>query len=131
MPSSLRTLTCLVAIGLLGLPVAARAAGNAYVADDGSGAVSQYAIGATGLLAPLGPPSVAAAGSPSFIVVSPGGRHVYVSATSSATVAECARDPATGRLTPLTPAAVFAGFGPRDLAMTPDGRSLYVADQGS
>src|SRR4051812_36633188 len=105
MPSSLRTLTCLVAIGVLGLPAAARAAGNAYVADDGSGAVSQYPSGARGLLAPLSPPSVAAAGSPSFIVVSPGGRHVYVSAASSDTVDQFARDPATGRLTPLTPAA--------------------------
>src|SRR5690242_7752763 len=122
MPSSLRTLTCLVAIGLLGLPAVAGAAGNAYVADNGSDEVSQYAIGATGLLAPLAPPSVAAAGSPTFVVAAPDGRHVYVTAGAANAVAQFTRDASTGRLTPLVPAAVPAGVAPRDLAMTPDGR---------
>jgi YVTN family beta-propeller protein len=122
----------LIALALLAAPAGAQAAGNAYVASGGSDEVSGYAVGATGLLAPLTPPSIAT-GVPflSDVVVAPDGRSVYVSGVVGNVVVQLDRDPATGLLAPKSPATVASGASPRGLAIAPDGRSLYVANQGS
>ena len=76
---------------LLGAAAAARADPFAYVpnTEDRShffrGSVSQYDVGAGGLLAPLSPATVAAGFSPFGVAVSPDGQSAYVTNSSPAT----------------------------------------------
>ncbi len=118
------SVSCL-ALALFAWPVAAGAAGSVYVID---GAVSQYAIGAGGLLSPLTPASVAAGSSPSGVAVTHDGRSAYVTNVASATVSQYSIDPLTGALSPKTPASVAAGSSPSGVAVTHDGRSAYVVN---
>ncbi|MCK2218460.1 beta-propeller fold lactonase family protein [Actinomadura sp. ATCC 31491] len=104
----------------------------AYAADageDGPGAISAYAVGPRGRLDPLpGDAGTVSTGgdTPLGIVVTPGGRFLYVAHVFSRSVAGFAIGP-DGRLSPLpgspTPTSVA---NPRGLAVTPDGRFLYV-----
>jgi DNA-binding beta-propeller fold protein YncE len=78
---------------------------------------------------------------PYDVVVSPDGRHVYVTSSRSDAVASFARDPATGALRQLDGTAACIGDrgaegrcadghglgGPFELAIAPDGRNVYVA----
>jgi 6-phosphogluconolactonase (cycloisomerase 2 family) len=100
-----------------------------YVANGGSDDVSQYDLGRGGLLTPLSPPTVPAAGEfPSSVAVSPDGNSVYVTNQSSDSVSQYGVA-ADGTLTPKTPASVAAGRVPRGVVVSPDGSSLYVANQ--
>ena len=66
-----------IAVALLVAVAPAQAAPFAYVANENSNSVSQYGIGAGGLLASLSPPTVGAGESPRSVAVSPDGRSVY------------------------------------------------------
>ena len=96
------------------------ATATAYVANAGSTLVTQYAIGAGGLLSPLSPPTVAAGDDPSAIAVSPDGRSVYVANLFGNTVSQYDVDASSGRLSPKTPATVATGVRPRSIAVTPN-----------
>jgi DNA-binding beta-propeller fold protein YncE len=109
--------------------VAWAAGGNAYVADSGDG-VSQYDIGASGLLAPKTPASVTAGARPFGIAVSPDGKSVYVVDNMSASVSQFDVG-AAGMLSPKTPASVAAGSNPAGVAVSPDGKSVYVTNFNS
>lgn len=114
----------LVALALLLSPAAAQASGTAYVA---SGEISQYAIGASGLLAPLSPPTVAANGGAAEIAVTRDGKSAYVTAYQG--ILQYNVDLLTGALSLKTPAVTAppAGtFSPHHIAVTPDGRSAYA-----
>jgi DNA-binding beta-propeller fold protein YncE len=127
---------------LLALPAAARAASAAYVADEAAPfgspfVVSQFAIGAGGLLAPLSPPAVPTDGngSPQAVAVTPDGRSVYVVSVGpvpppqpglGGSVSEYRADPSTGALTPA--GSVPAGGFAQAIAVAPDGRNAYVAN---
>ena len=101
-----------------------------YVANSGSDDVSQYDLGSGGLLTPLSPPTVPAAGGfPSSVAVSPDGNSVYVTNQSSDSVSQYGVT-ADGTLTPKTPASVAAGRLPRGVVVSPDGKSVYVANVG-
>lgn len=83
---------------------------------------------ATGQLAPMSPPTFTAAGTPSWICVSPDGNHVYVANDVGASVSQFSRDQQTGLLTALNPASVPGGNGPFSCVITPDGRNVYVGN---
>jgi DNA-binding beta-propeller fold protein YncE len=118
----------LVVLAVLSSPVGAQAAGNVYVANQGSLQVSQYAIGSAGLLSPLIPPTVAAQEDPRAIAITPDGKSLYVTNFFAGTISQYDIDPAAGALSPKTPATVAAGLRPGSIAVTPDGRSAYVTD---
>ncbi len=120
-------------LALVILPVAAHAAGSVYVANARSGGstVSQFAIGAGGLLSPLSPATVAADSEPLAVAVTPDGRSVYVTNAGRNTVSQYTVDPSTGALSPKVPATVATGpsqTGPAGVAVTPDGKSAYVTN---
>jgi DNA-binding beta-propeller fold protein YncE len=124
--------------GLLGLAsvatvlvgaASAQAAPYAYVANaDGEGPsnVSQFNVGASGLLAALSPPTVAAGSGPDSVAVNPDGKSVYVTNLSDNTVSQY-NVGAGGLLSPKTPAVVGADDGPEGLAVSPNGKNVYVA----
>jgi DNA-binding beta-propeller fold protein YncE len=117
------------------LPSGTSAAPFAYVTNKGADSVSQYDIGAGGLLAPLSPFTVPASKGPSDVVVSPDGRNVYV-ANNGYLVGDPDDVPASvsqydvganGTLLPKSPASVIScGAMVTQLAVSPDGKSLYV-----
>jgi DNA-binding beta-propeller fold protein YncE len=115
-------------LALVVLPAAARADGTVYVGNLGSANVSQYAIGAKGLLSPLSPATVAAGSFPNGVTVTPDGKSAFVTNNSSNTVSQYDVDPRSGALSPKTPATVATNFGPIGIAVAPDGKSAYVAD---
>jgi DNA-binding beta-propeller fold protein YncE len=112
----------------LAVPSVSRAAGNVYVANQGSLSVSQYAIGDGGLLSPLIPPTVPAQDDPRAIAITPDGKSLYVTNFVAGTISQYDIDPVSGVLSPKTPATVAAGLRPGSIAVTPDGRSAYVTD---
>ena len=72
----------------LGAAAAARADPFAYVTNHADSSVSQYDIGAGGLLAPLSPATVAAGTSPFEVAVSPDGQSAYVTNHADASVSQ-------------------------------------------
>ena len=119
-------LTFVLWLGVLALS-AAQAAGNIYVANQGSANVSQYAIGAGGLLSPLTQTTVATGSEPLSVAVTPDGRSAYVTNAGNGTVSQYTVDPVTGALSPKSPPTVAASE-PAGVAVTPDGRSAYVTN---
>jgi DNA-binding beta-propeller fold protein YncE len=124
-----------IVVCLLGAAASAQAAPFVYVTNELSNDVSQYDIGAGGLLAPLSPPTVAAGTAPQEgVAVSPDGKSVYVSDFSanfaSGQISQYDVGP-DGGLTPKSPPTVAAGDSPRGVAVSPDGQSVYVANFSS
>ena len=123
-------------LALLGLtwsapPAGAEALGNAYVVNNDSADISQYAMAAGGELSPLNPATVAAGPGPGAVAVSPDGKSVYVTNSTNNTVSQYDVDQMSGALSPKVPPAVATGTSPRDVAVTPDGTSAYVTNGGS
>jgi DNA-binding beta-propeller fold protein YncE len=120
---------------------AAHAAPFAYVANQSDGTVSQYDIGAGGLLAPLSPPTVAARQGPwpvatppepSGLAVSPDGKSVYVAIIGFDYDAWPVQSGVTqfdvgagGTLSPKSPAAIFTSCETVRVVVSPDGKSVY------
>jgi DNA-binding beta-propeller fold protein YncE len=104
---------------------------SAYVTNTTSGSVSQYDIGAGGLLAPLSPATVAAGVQPFGLAVSPDGGSVYVANSSGDSVSQYDVG-AGGALSPKSPATVATGAFtfPISVAVSPDGGSVYVTNVG-
>ena len=90
--------------------------------------VSQYEVGAGGLLAPLTPAAVAGGDAPFAVAVSPDGGSVYVANQNADNVSQYDVG-ADGALTPKTPATVAAGNGANGVAVSPDGGSVYVTNR--
>jgi 6-phosphogluconolactonase len=128
-------LACMSVLSVLAVLAAASVPAQAnpfvYVANSGSDDVSHYDLGSGGLLTPLAPPAVPAAGEfPSSVAVSADGNSVYVANQRSDSVSQYGVA-ADGTLTPKTPASVAAGRLPRGVVVSPDGNSVYVANVGS
>ncbi len=106
----------------------------AYVADGGSNAISQYAIGADGTLSPLTPFVVATGGKTGSgtafdvkIASTSSGGYVYVVNYFDATVSQYSVNPTTGMLSQLTPFTVPAGGTyALSIAIHPTGKFAYV-----
>jgi DNA-binding beta-propeller fold protein YncE len=113
---------------LLATAAPAQAAPFAYVTDDG-GNVSQYDVGAGGLLTPMAPAMVAAGFGPTGVTVSPDGESVYVTNQEhgGSNVSQYDVGPG-GALSPKSPATVAAGDAPTVVAVSPDGQSVYVTN---
>ncbi len=109
-----------------------RAGGAVRVRDerDRGGTVSQYNVGAGGLLAPLSPPTVVAGERPSEIAVSPNGSSVYVVNSTSDSVSQYDVGPG-GKLSPKSPPTVAAGTNPSGVAVSPNGNGVYVTNAGT
>jgi 6-phosphogluconolactonase len=127
--------TAIVGIALASPTVssAAPAPGTVYVTNVNvvgltAGSVSQYSIGAGGLLSQLSPATVAAGFSPFGIAVSPSGRSAYVANNNAdpTSISQYDIDPLTGALSPKTPPSIVGGRGPFAVRVRPDGKSAYV-----
>jgi DNA-binding beta-propeller fold protein YncE len=123
-------LAAVVAVGLAA-PAGALAARDAYVADTASGEILQLAVGATGALAPLVPPSLPAT-KPRRLAMTPDGRSLFVTAGRSGEGRVLQYDVSpTGLASPKEPPEIPAGEGPVAMAADPAGRALYVADKAA
>ena len=118
-----------IAAAVVAAAAPAQAAPFAYVSDsafgDGPGMVSQYNVGAGGLLAPLSPPTVATGRFPRGVAVGPDARSVYVTISREDNVAQFDVGPG-GRLSPKSPPIVGAGEFPSGIGVSPDGKNAYV-----
>jgi trimeric autotransporter adhesin len=104
----------------------------AYVANNGDGTVSQYTVGANGVLTAMNPAFVTAAQAgygADAITVDPAYRYAYVANISDGTVWQFTIG-ATGALTAMNPAFVTAGNSPQSVTVDPSGRYAYVANNG-
>jgi DNA-binding beta-propeller fold protein YncE len=75
---------------------------------------------------------VASAGGSNSLVLDPAGKYLYVTNTSTGTLAQYSVG-SSGVLTPLVPADVDAGggqSGPVSIAVDPFGKYVYVANSG-
>ena len=120
-----------LAVGATAAP--AHAVVGAYAPSFYDGSVSQFGIGAGGLLAPLTPATVAAGTDPRMAAISRDGRSLYVpdGSGSPGTILQYTINP-DATLTPKSPASVTTPGGGTDaLAVSPDGMSLYGADATS
>ena len=113
---------------LLAAAAPAQANPFAYVANLSGDNVSQYDVGAGGLLAPLAPPTVATGGAPQGVAVSPDGESVYVAGGFSPGSVSQYDVGAGGALSPKSPAFVDTGSLPQGVAVSPDGKSAYVTN---
>src|SRR6266568_2656708 len=99
----------------------------AYVANASSNDVSQYTIGATGGLTPMGPATIAAGTTPYSVTVDPGGKYAYVANASGNSVSQYTIG-ANGALTAMSPVTVAAGTLPYSVAVDPSGKYAYAAN---
>ena len=120
----------MVAVGLAA-PAGALAARDAYVADTAGGEILQLAVGATGALAPLVPPSLPAT-KPRRLAMTPDGRSLFVTAGRSGEGRVLQYDVSpTGLASPKAPLEIAAGELPVAMAADPAGRSSLRGRQGS
>ena len=119
------------AFALFASATTAQAVPFAYVPTHGfeyDSGISQYEVGAGGLLTPLVPPTAGGEGRyPNAVAVSPDGNSVYVPETDSSVVWQFDVG-AGGGIFPKSPFMVATGEGPLDVAVSPDGQSVYVAN---
>jgi 6-phosphogluconolactonase (cycloisomerase 2 family) len=105
-----------------------------YVANGAGNSISQYRIGATGLLTPLSPATVPAGSSPFALVIDPTEKFAYAINAVSSDVSQYSVGN-DGALTALTPARVAAGVAgtdvPNAIVIDPSGRTVYVANDAS
>jgi 6-phosphogluconolactonase len=111
--------------------------GHALISEAFGGAANASAVSSYGFdeWAPAQPvlisPSVADTQSAAcWVVVTPNGRHAYVTNTASGTVSSFAIQ-RSGKLALASAVAASAGAGPIDAAIAPTGRELFVLNAGS
>jgi DNA-binding beta-propeller fold protein YncE len=122
-----RALLALTFLAAIAAPSAASAATSLYVSSLNAGKVSQFDIGAGGLLAPKSPAAVtsSAANASESLAITPDGSSLYLSDLSGK-VAQFDIG-ATGLLTPKSaPTVTTPSGGGGRIAISPEGNSLYV-----
>jgi DNA-binding beta-propeller fold protein YncE len=102
---------------------------SVYVTNFSGGNVSEFDVGAGGLLSAKTPATVLAGTQPLGIAVSPDGNSVYVTNFGGGNVSQYDVG-AGGLLSAKTPTAIAAGTAPIGVAVSPDGNSVYVANRG-
>ena len=99
---------------------------SVYVTDFGNSGVSEFTVGAGGVLTAKTPNPILTGPSPEGLAETPDGHNVYVA--NSAKIYQY-NVGAGGLLSPKTPATVSSGpSGTMAVAVSPDGKSVYVAD---
>jgi DNA-binding beta-propeller fold protein YncE len=109
--------------------VAVNPDGHSVYVTNGSDTISQYDVGAGGVLFPKTPATVRTDRHPVGMAVSPDGKNVYVAITGGAV--EQYDVGAGGALSPRRPATVATGPNAFDVAVSPDGNNAYVINQAS
>jgi 6-phosphogluconolactonase (cycloisomerase 2 family) len=99
----------------------------AYVVNNGSNTVSQYAIDASGALSSLSTATVATGNSPQSVTVDPSDKYVYVTNLTDNTISQYVIQ-SDGTLAPNTQATVATGHGPWAFAVSPSGAWAYVVN---
>jgi 6-phosphogluconolactonase (cycloisomerase 2 family) len=107
--------------------VCATPAQYAYVVNQGSNSISQFAIGTSGNLTALATATVPTGRSPQSVAVDPTHRFVYVTNLTDDTVSQYIIQQ-DGTLEPNSPATVATGHGPWALAVSPSGDWAYVVN---
>jgi DNA-binding beta-propeller fold protein YncE len=102
-----------------------------FVDNSSSNNISQYTIGAGGMLAPLNPAAIATGMFPVALAIDPGGRWLYSANTNSAEVGLFSIG-SSGALAALNPPRVAIGTAnvnnPSGIAVDPSGHYVYVTD---
>ena len=101
----------------------------AYAVNTYDGTVSQYTVGAGGVLSPMSAPTVTVGNSPESVVVDPSGSYAYVANSGDGTISEFSLG-TMGALTALTASPVPAGNTPQSVVVDPSGRYVYAANTG-
>ncbi|MBA3260875.1 MAG: YncE family protein [Thermoleophilaceae bacterium] len=127
--SQRRTVVALASLCAAVGAASAQAAPSVYVANGGGTAVSQYRIGAAGLLSPFAPATVLAGNSPFWVVITLDGRDAYVTNMVDNTVSHF--DVSSSGMLVAKPPVLGTGNTPLGLAVSPNGRNIYVANTGS
>jgi 6-phosphogluconolactonase (cycloisomerase 2 family) len=91
-------------------------------ANNSNAFVSQYSIGSNGVLTPMTPATVLAAGQPLNVAADPSGKYVYVT-NANGTMSQYTIG-ATGGLTPMV-ASVAGPTAPLALTVDPSGKFVY------
>jgi hypothetical protein len=102
---------------------------SVYVTNDignGGGTVTEYNIGASGVLTPKTPASIPIGFEPIALATTPDGKSAYVANELGNTIAQDSINPVTGVLSPKTPPTIATGSGPSGIVVTPDGTSAFV-----
>jgi 6-phosphogluconolactonase (cycloisomerase 2 family) len=99
----------------------------AYVVNNGSNTVSQYAIDTSGMLSPLSVATVATGNSPQSITVDPSRKYAYVTNLTDNTISQYVIQ-GDGTLAPNAPATVATGHGPWAVTVSPSGAWAYIAN---
>jgi DNA-binding beta-propeller fold protein YncE len=100
---------------------------SAYASNFGGNTISQYSVGAGGLLGPITPPTVPSGAQPRGIAITPDSASLYVVDGSANAISQYSIGPG-GALSPKTPATVPTGPEPYGVVVSPDGNSVYVSD---
>jgi DNA-binding beta-propeller fold protein YncE len=104
------------------------AAESAYVTNFGGG-VSEFDMGAGGVLVAKTPAALASASGLAGVAISADGEHVYVANFEADEVLQFDVTP-TGALEAINPSAVPTASGPHAVAISPDDKSVYVTNYG-
>ncbi len=97
-----------------------------YVTDFGNAGVSEFTVGAGGVLTAKTPSPIATGPSPEGLAETPNGQNLYVADSSKIYEYNVG---AGGVLSAKSPATVSSGpSGAMAIAVSPDGQSVYVAD---
>jgi 6-phosphogluconolactonase len=99
----------------------------AYVVNNGSNTVSQYAIDASGMLSPLSVATVATGNSPQSITIDPSHKYAYITNLADNTVSQYVIQ-GDGTLAPNAPATIGVGHSPWAVTVSPSGAWAYVAN---
>jgi 6-phosphogluconolactonase (cycloisomerase 2 family) len=114
------------------VPLAVNATVYAYASNFGDGTVSQYAIGAGGVLTALSPTTVntmSTTSKPFAVSLEPTGQFVYV-ANYGANNASQYSIGTGGKLTPIGGGTVTTGTHPNGVTIDPSNTHAYVANYG-
>jgi 6-phosphogluconolactonase len=105
-----------------------------YEADSGgsNGTILGFSINATsGALTPISGPPFNLSSQPKFIVASPTGNFLYLTAPDTANLLILTYDPSTGAVTETTGSPFASGsLNPEALDISPTGKFLYVTNLG-
>ena len=100
-------------------------AGSSFYGDN---VVHQLDVLSDGTLQYKSPPTMTVGDQASSVVVSPDGKFVYVTSSTSGTVSQFNVDADTGSL--IASRVTGVGNQPAQIALSPDGKSAYVANAG-
>ena len=105
----------------------------AYVVNQGGArgtgnTISQYVIGANGVLTPNTPATVPTGPTPVYVTADPAGKYVYVANNQDGTISQYMINNADGTLTSIGPPVSSGGRAkPESIAVDPTGKYAYAA----